>query len=178
MKEETKKKISDALKAKGIKPKVIFNWTGLKHSKPSPRKGEKRPEWIGKKISDAKKGHSVSQETRDKISKTLEGKFTGENSPNWIKDRTQIRGRHERTYHDSDYKIWRGRVYSRDGFKCRVNNKQCKGRIEAHHILAWRDYPELRYKTNNGITLCHAHHPIKRAEEKRLIPYFKKLLRT
>ena len=36
--------------------------------------------------------------------------------------------------------------------------------------------PELRYQVNNGITLCQAHHPLKRAEEKRLIPFFNGLL--
>ena len=41
---------------------------------------------------------------------------------------------------------------------------------EAHHILAWRSYPELRYEINNGITLCHAHHPRGEAKEKRLVP--------
>ena len=29
---------------------------------------------------------------------------------------------------------------------------------------------------NNGITLCFAHHPRKRAEEKRLSPYFMELV--
>ena len=45
-----------------------------------------------------------------------------------------------------------------------------------YRILSWRDYPELRFNINNGITLCHAHHPRKRAEEKRLIPIFKELV--
>jgi len=50
-----------------------------------------------------------------------------------------------------------------------------KGKIKAHHILSWKDFPELRYETNNGITLCQAH-PLKRAEEKRLIPFFQGLV--
>lgn len=52
----------------------------------------------------------------------------------------------------------------------------CKGRLEAHHILSWKDYPELRYDINNGITLCHAHHPRKRDEEAELSPYFQSLV--
>lgn len=67
-------------------------------------------------------------------------------------------------------------VYSRDGFKCRIDNESCGGRIEAHHILGWKDYPDLRYESKNGITLCHAHHPRKRAEEKRLAPVFQELV--
>jgi len=31
---------------------------------------------------------------------------------------------------------------------------------------------QLRYNIKNGITLCHFHHPKKRMEEKRLIPFF------
>jgi len=32
------------------------------------------------------------------------------------------------------------------------------------------------FTIKNGITLCHAHHPRKRAEEKRLEPLFKELV--
>lgn len=63
-----------------------------------------------------------------------------------------------------------------DNWKCRIINNDCKGRLEAHHILNWKDYSELRYDINNGITLCHAHHPRGRANEKRLSPYFMELV--
>ena len=36
--------------------------------------------------------------------------------------------------------------------------------------------PKLRYEINNGITLYHAHHLRKRAEEKRLAPIFQELV--
>ena len=57
-----------------------------------------------------------------------------------------------------------------------ANNHNCKGRIIAHHILGWTKFKELRYEVNNGIILCLAHHPRKRAEEKQLIPTFKELV--
>ncbi len=50
------------------------------------------------------------------------------------------------------------------------------GKVIAHHILGWSAYPELRYEINNGITLCHFHHPKKRIDEGRLIPIFQKLV--
>ena len=75
-----------------------------------------------------------------------------------------------------EYREWRMSVFKRDNFKCKIANEDCKGRLEAHHILPWRDYVELRYQINNGITLCHAHHPRKRAEEKLLMPKFQELI--
>ena len=77
----------------------------------------------------------------------------------------------------SAYAVWRKLVWERDGFSCKILNVACSGRIEAHHILGWTDYPELRYEVNNGITLCHFHHPRKRNDEMRLSPYFKELIK-
>lgn len=99
----------------------------------------------------------------------------GENNYKWVKDRTKIKGRHERK-NDPCYKQWVKAVKKRDNHCCKINNHECTDKIQAHHILSWREYPELRYKTNNGITLCHAHHPRGGAEEKRLIPLFKGLM--
>lgn len=100
--------------------------------------------------------------------------FSGPLSPHWITDRSLLAKKQERN--DSVYKIWRTSVWERDSFKCRISNSTCFGRLEAHHILPWKDYPELRYEINNGITLCHAHHPKKRAEEAELIPVFQELV--
>jgi len=55
-------------------------------------------------------------------------------------------------------------------------NENCKGQLQAHHILRWADYPKLRYEINNGITLCIAHHPRKRKDEAELSLYFQKLV--
>jgi hypothetical protein len=55
-------------------------------------------------------------------------------------------------------------------------DKECLGKIEAHHILRWKDYPELRYDINNGITLCHFHHPRTKQMETKSTPIFRKLV--
>ncbi len=104
--------------------------------------------------------------------------MSGENNSRWIKDRSKLQRYNDdaKDRRSSAYNVWRREVWLRDNFKCKIANPDCKGRIEAHHILGWVDHPELRYQTNNGITLCHAHHPRKRAEEKRLIPTFKELV--
>lgn len=97
----------------------------------------------------------------------------GSNNPRWIKDRKQAR---QDRRNDGEYKQWRFSVYKRDGFICKFNNQDCKGRLESHHILSWKEYPELRYDINNGITLCHSHHPFKKVDGEKLISFFHKLI--
>lgn len=94
----------------------------------------------------------------------------------WIKDRNLVVGINNRAFHDPESKQWRRSVLERDGFRCKISNEDCLGKIEAHHILGWKSHPELRYQINNGITLCHFHHPRRREDEKRLTPYFKELV--
>lgn len=142
------------------------SFLGRKHSKESNEKN--RLSHLGRKYS---------KEHREAISKALKGKNygrIGENHPRWIKDRTKLVKRQERN--DSAYYAWRREVWLRDNFKCKIANPDCLGKIVAHHILPWSKFPELRYQINNGITLCQAHHPRKRAEEKRLSPYFQKII--
>lgn len=77
---------------------------------------------------------------------------------------------------DPAYRLWRKDCCNRDGWKCKINNQDCCGKLIVHHILSWRDHPELRYDINNGITLCQFHHPRVWDEEKRMIPTFAELL--
>jgi len=155
---------------------------GKKHSEETKKKIRKNSYWRGRKrppftdehrrkISEANKGKKRSLETRQKMGKINCGK----NHYRWIKDRTKLKKQNRRN--DPAYHEWRKLVWERDGYKCKINNEYCKGRIEAHHILSWRDYPELRYDINNGITLCCFHHPRKRVEEENAVPQFKKLLK-
>lgn len=112
---------------------------------------------------------------RSEESKRKQGlRMSGSNHPAWKADRSLLAKRQIRN--DMAYKEWRKNVWIRDGFKCQMPDSLCSGRIEAHHILVWSEYVELRYDVNNGITLCHAHHPRRRAEEKRLVPKFQELV--
>jgi hypothetical protein len=113
----------------------------------------------------------LSLETRQKMSKSRRG----EKNWRWVKDRTQlVKSSHKHL--DGNYREWASGVKKRDRWKCRLLSSDCSGRLESHHIFNWKEYPELRYLINNGITLCHAHHPRGRAEEKRMIPIFVELL--
>lgn len=140
-----------------------------------------------KLISQKLKGKIVSEETRIKLGLKSKGRrhtkesieknriaHLGNKNGRWIEDRNNLKkGRGKQT---SSYTEWRKNVYTRDRHECKLKNDECKGRIEAHHIYNWVDFPELRYNVNNGITLCHFHHPIKWSEEDRLIPLFLKII--
>jgi len=157
----------------------------------SPNKGKKLSKEWKEKLSFAKignnnaLGHKLSDVARRKISQKQLGtkktwvskrmkQLVGEKHPRWIKDRTQLKKEGDRR--SSAYVTWRKEVWLRDNFKCKIANLDCNGKIEAHHISGYSKHPELRFIINNGITLCHAHHPRKRAEEKRLIQTFQKLV--
>jgi hypothetical protein len=99
--------------------------------------------------------------------------FKGEKSCHW-KGGIDYRGIH--SLFNPKYVEWRTAVFTRDNWKCKMENGDCVGTLEVHHILPWRDYVELRFNTNNGITLCHFHHPRKRKDEKELSPYFQELV--
>ena len=136
------------------------------------------------------KGKHISKETREKISRKLLGhkrspesiekgasKMRGENNHKWISDRNLLKD-DSKERGGQLHREWSKNVKNRDHWKCKISNQDCKGRIEAHHIFGWTDYPDLRYEIGNGITLCHYHHPRKWSEEERLSPYFQELIKS
>jgi hypothetical protein len=117
------------------------------------------------------KGKKHTEETKRKLSLANKGK----RPHNYIEDRSKLK-KSEKKHLDGRYKDWMLSVKKIDNWKCKISNNDCKGRLEAHHILNWMDFPKLRYDVNNGITLCKYHHPRKRMDEKRLVDYFKSLI--
>jgi hypothetical protein len=54
-------------------------------------------------------------------------------------------------------KLWRLGVFERDKFTCR-KTKGVGGKLTAHHIQNFADYPKLRFTINNGATLSEKSH--------------------
>ena len=129
-------------------------------------------------------GYKATKEHRENLSKSHQGPRPWrigksvnqkENHWNWKGGISEFY-RDKHSLMNPEYIEWRKAVFIRDNFKCRIASEHCKGRLEVHHILRYKDYPEERYNVNNGITLCHAHHPRKKKDEAELSPYFQNLV--
>lgn len=87
-------------------------------------------------------------------SQEFKEKFSGENSPNWQGGITPI---NLKIRLSPEYKEWKISVFKRDKYICQCCKNKSK-KIQAHHILSFSQYPELRLDINNGITLCEDCH--------------------
>lgn len=99
------------------------------------------------------KGHSrCCESARRKMSKAKRGKYIGDANPNW-RGGNPTRDPERNQYRA---KAWVKAVKERDKWTC----QECGAceKLHAHHIKRWKDYPDLRYDLNNGITLCHTCH--------------------
>lgn len=65
----------------------------------------------------------------------------------------------EVTRNSKKYKEWIEKVFERDNYTCQRCNSKLN--IQAHHILPYSQYKELRTDINNGITLCERCHSSK-----------------
>jgi 5-methylcytosine-specific restriction endonuclease McrA len=72
-----------------------------------------------------------------------------EQNGRWLPDRASVKS--QRTM--SELKRWRKAVFERDGYTCRHCDK-VGGKLNAHHIKSYRNFPELREVLENGLTLC------------------------
>jgi hypothetical protein len=95
---------------------------------------------------------AVSAETRAKLSQP------GSQNPAWKggvdtvnkNDRKAVMNRYE-------YQKWRKEVFARDHNACTGLGPH-EGRLHAHHIKDYHNFPELRFDVDNGRTLCEACH--------------------
>jgi len=102
----------------------------------------------GMSCSWIKKPRSIK--VRKKIAEALSGRtrpeISGENHYKWS-------GGHSRSIQKAE---WRNSIYKRDNYECQMCGKH--GYLEAHHIKPWKEYPDLRFDLDNGITLCLSCH--------------------
>jgi hypothetical protein len=73
----------------------------------------------------------------------------------YVAARIEDEDRGRRSY---KYKHWRQAVLIRDDYSCQHCGATKK--LQAHHIKEWKDFPDLRYDVNNGLTLCTSCHTI------------------
>lgn len=80
--------------------------------------------------------------------------FKGENHPNW---KGGITSENEKLRKSKEYLEWREQVLKRDNEQCIYCGKK-DDKMNAHHILAWQFYPNLRFNVSNGVTVCQECH--------------------
>lgn len=180
--EETRKKMSLAAKRtlNGFRKGHQVN-IGHKHSKKTIDKLKEIAKLDGRRPYQPK-GYKHSEDTREKISKSKKGKigsWLGKKRPNMNEEgyRKKIskimkeivaKGEHNfwkggvtavnklaRT--QIEYKLWRESVFKRDNYTC----QECKvrgGKLNAHHIKPFAVFKEVRYRIENGTTLCEVCH--------------------
>lgn len=110
-----------------------------------------RPEIIAKISATCKERYGVDYYVETQ-------RLRGPDNPQWKGG--VARQRNERfTY---EYREWRSDVFRRGHYACACCGDSWKPGHEvvfnAHHIYNWGDYPQWRYDTNNGITLCISCH--------------------
>jgi len=81
--------------------------------------------------------------------------YSGQNSPQW---KGGISSERNQIMSSVEYKQWRIDVYERDDYTCQACSDNKGHNLNAHHILNFSDYKDLRLDVNNGITLCENCH--------------------
>lgn len=84
--------------------------------------------------------------------------YRGADSPRW-KGGLAVQRDARLTY---SYRKWRTDIFQKNHYICQCcgdkNGLGHQVKLNAHHILNWKDNPDKRYDIDNGITLCeHCH---------------------
>jgi hypothetical protein len=128
-------------------------------------KAGKRPQHLMEQqqlIADRRRGKTYKKIYGEKASG--EAKKRSDTHRELWKDkpkRNDVRPKHNGSY---QYAEWRTAVFTRDDYTCQ-DCDQIGGRLNAHHLKPWADYPELRYELSNGVTLCYECHKQRHASD-------------
>ena len=105
-----------------------------------------------KHISEGKKGKPMSEHHRAALTGCPKINARGELHHSY-RDGGKAHNEREIARHRTEYVGWRRAVMQRDAFTCQHCGKiGCY--LEVDHIKPWSLFPELRYETSNGLTLC------------------------
>lgn len=77
---------------------------------------------------------------------------TGPDHPSWKHDLSPQERATRRDHHRQ--KLWREKVFKRDGYCCQRCRDDRGRNLNAHHIVAHNEDKKLRWVLSNGITLC------------------------
>ena len=98
------------------------------------------------KTSIALKGRKLKKEHIAKIS--------GENASNW---KGGITPKNILLKASRRWREWRQKVFEYDNYTCWICEEE-GGELHPHHLKKFSDYPRLRFKVSNGLTLCEFCH--------------------
>lgn len=84
--------------------------------------------------------------------------YSGENAPAYNHNKTLEDRLLQRKY--LEYYEWRKNVYEKDNYTCQCCGNNKGHNLNAHHILNYSEYEELRTDIYNGITLCKDCHKL------------------
>ena len=93
-----------------------------------------------------------TEEYKEKQREAKTGDKNGMWNPDLTEEERQAYKKHGRHY--EGYKDFRESVFERDGYACVKCGDDKGGNLNAHHLLSFNEYPELRTDINNGVTLC------------------------
>lgn len=95
----------------------------------------------------------------------------GINNHSW-----KVEKQNRKIYYTTEYRLWEKAVKQRDNNKCKLCNSTY--RLAAHHILPKREFPDLIFSIDNGITLCHKHHSMVQFKELEYEDLFRSLIKA
>ncbi len=131
-----------------------------------------------RKISIANKIAYANPELRKAISKRQMGynnsgrkSIIGDKNPNW---KGGVTSENDRIRKSIEYSTWRTKVFERDNYTCQFC-RQRGGKLNADHIKPFSLFPGLRFKVDNGRTLCIQCHRMTETYLQKMIDYKKKI---
>jgi len=80
---------------------------------------------------------------------------SGEHNANW---KGGITPHNKRLRSSEEYRKWRDGIFRRDNWTCQECGARCGNganvRLAAHHVKPFATFPDLRFRVDNGTTLC------------------------